>query len=243
MTSNNYKNKRLAENYGAFLRKRRELCNLDENYIKRNILKNSTVLDLGCGTGRHIARLGKRYSFTGIDISSHMIHLANMQIQKKGVIARLIVGDICNIDKLVKNNFNAVIMMYHTLGCITPRSKRLLLLKKINSLLKENGDLILHVHNRNHIRNLSFLSKNLFQSITDNSIDYGDKLITDGVLGGCNIHFFSRFEIKRLLKQAGFDIIDFLDLRYPKENVVLHWPTKLLFSGGFIIKARKCINK
>ena len=46
--------------------------NYESNLIKKNIKTNDIVLDVGCGTGQHIAKL-KKYNIIGLDNSDSML--------------------------------------------------------------------------------------------------------------------------------------------------------------------------
>lgn len=60
----------------------------EENGVKR-------VLDLGCGTGRHLVYLAKRhFEVYGIDISEHGVRLSGEWLKAEGLKAKLTVGDI-----------------------------------------------------------------------------------------------------------------------------------------------------
>ena len=54
--------------------------------IQRHFPGAKTVLDLGCGTGRHDLLLaGKGYSITGVDMSEEMLDIANSQLSSLNV--------------------------------------------------------------------------------------------------------------------------------------------------------------
>ncbi len=236
INKNIYKRPEIADNYLSKLHKREGLCLFDANYIRKNILKNTKVLDLGCGTGRHLVNFGNTTDMTGIDISPKMIEIANETLRKNNIKVKTIVGDMLEIDNLIKNEiFDAVIMMYHTFGSIVPARNRILLLNKIKKLLKKEGLLILHVHNRNHIKNLKFLFNNCF----NNKFEAGDKLIQAGELKGAVMHFFSEREIKKILNSSGFKIVEFINMDLPNEEKQIKGFKKYFYSGGFIIKAQK----
>lgn len=233
---NIYKRPDIADNYSSKLHKRKGLCLFDMNYIQKNILKNTKVLDLGCGTGRHLVSFGNATNITGIDISPKMIEIANKALKKNNIKVKTIVGDMLEIDSLIKNEiFDTAIMMYHTFGSIVPARNRILLLNKIKKLLKKDGLLLLHVHNRNHIKNLKFLFNDYF----NNKFETGDKLIRSGELKGAVIHFFSEREIKKILNSVGFEIVEFINMDFPNEEKQIKGFKKYFYSGGFIIKAQK----
>jgi len=234
MALNIYKNPEIANKYSATLKKRAGLCLFDEYYLEKNISQNTKVLDLGCGTGRHLIKFGNITDITGVDISPRMIEIANKALDKNNISAKTIVGDILNIDKFFKDvRFDTILMMYHTFGSIVPYNNRVLLLKKIKSILKKDGNLIFHVHNRNHLKNLKFL----LDTYWNNKFEIGDKLVTDGELKGAVIHFFSKRELERILDLAGFKIAELINLELPNEKKQINNFKKLFNTGGFIIKA------
>lgn len=236
INKNVYTKPEIADGYSALLQKRKGLCLFDENYLQKNISKGSKILDLGCGTGRHLVQFGNKTNITGIDISPRMIEIANEILKKNNIKAKTIVGDILDIDRLFEDEtFDIVIMMYHTFGSIAPKKNRILLLNKIKKLLKNDGRLILHVHNRNHIKNLKFLFNTYFK----NKFEIGDRLISNGELSGAIIHFFSRREIEKNLNLTGFQITEFINLKFPNEEKEIKGIKKYFYTGGFIVKAQK----
>jgi len=71
--------------------------------------KLQTVLDLGCGTGKHDNLFAEKgYTITGIDLSEEMINIAN---QSKHKNAEYLVGDVRNIE--LNRRFDAVISLFH----------------------------------------------------------------------------------------------------------------------------------
>jgi len=233
-----YKRSKIADEYNNALEKRKGLCLFDESYLQKNIELGAKVLDLGCGTGRHLVRLGKTNEMVGVDISPQMIKIARDILRKEKVEVKTIVGDILDIDTLCQDEkFDAVVMMYHTLGSVVPKQKRLALLKKIREVLSGDGILIFHVHNRNHIKNLKFLLTSCLGYFQKN-LEMGDRLVSGGNLDGAVIHFFSRREIKRLLRKSGFKIVEMLDLKWPNEDMLTSGLKGCFYTGGFIVKAK-----
>src|SRR3989304_7652916 len=61
--------------------------------LKKNNVKK--ILDLGCGSGRHIVYLAKRgFDVFGIDIAKEGISLTNSWLKKENLKADLKIGDI-----------------------------------------------------------------------------------------------------------------------------------------------------
>jgi SAM-dependent methyltransferase len=59
------------------------------------------VLDVGCGTGEHALMAAESgLDATGIDIAPTAIRLAEAKAMERGISARFMVGDACNLDSL-----------------------------------------------------------------------------------------------------------------------------------------------
>jgi SAM-dependent methyltransferase len=78
--------------------------------------KPSTLLELGCGTGKHAMLLSEKgYSLTGVDGSPAMIKEAAKRFKtSQGLTIDLHEGDIRNIR--LKKRFNAVISLFHVMS-------------------------------------------------------------------------------------------------------------------------------
>jgi cyclopropane fatty-acyl-phospholipid synthase-like methyltransferase len=102
-----------------------------KHYVKK-------VLDLGCGSGRHLVYLAKHgFDVFGIDISKHGIKIAKTWLKKEGLKANLRISDIYK--KLpYKNNFFDAIVTIQTLHHEKIEEIRKLI-KEIERILKPNG--------------------------------------------------------------------------------------------------------
>lgn len=79
------------------------------NLLKK---KNSAhVLDLGCGSGRHIVRLAEEgFQVSGIDYSPSAAQLAQQWVHQKGLEATIIVGDFDDkIKDFDDNSFDGIL--------------------------------------------------------------------------------------------------------------------------------------
>lgn len=105
------------------------------------------VLDLGCGTGRHLVYLAKQsFDVYGIDIAKHGIKIAKDWLKKEGLKANLKIGDIYK--KLpYKDNFFDAIISIRTLhhGKIKDIRK---LIKEMERILKPGGLIFITVLKR-----------------------------------------------------------------------------------------------
>lgn len=87
--------------------------------IKKNAPGAKTILELGCGTGKHAALLAaKGYAVTGVDRSAKMLASARKRIKEmQGLQVEFIRGDI-RTTRLQKKH-DAVISLFHVMSYLT----------------------------------------------------------------------------------------------------------------------------
>jgi SAM-dependent methyltransferase len=92
----------------------------ESDYVKKLLLKfgesTVTVLELGCGTGKHAVLLAEKgYTVTGIDRSIEMLDAANARMKSSPKIAvKFTAGDVRNVR--LKEQFDAVISLFHVMS-------------------------------------------------------------------------------------------------------------------------------
>ena len=90
--------------------------------LKKFDLHRGKVLELGCGNGRVCIPLAKKgYEVTGVDISPMYIEDARKMAKRNKVIARFLVGDIREIDKLLEGEHSMQSSAYGRRSDITIR--------------------------------------------------------------------------------------------------------------------------
>lgn len=110
---------------------------------------DSTVLDLGCGVGRHsisFARSGARV--TGLDISSTLIARAHEISRSKNLSVEFVCGDFRAL--LYENQFDVVLILGDTFGIFTDEDNGEFL-KAACAALKKNGVIVIESFNREYI--------------------------------------------------------------------------------------------
>jgi len=105
-------------------------------FLFKDIKKDDTVLDLGCGNGRFYEFI-KVKGYTGIDPSSKMIEIC----KKKYPDCEFIVGDINKINKLFDKVFS-IAVLHHI-----PSQFQKTFLNEVKKVLKDDGTLTLTVWN------------------------------------------------------------------------------------------------
>lgn len=98
-----------------------------------------SVIDLGCGTGRHVrelARLG--FDATGIDISRHNISFARRKAADEGVKAHFVCGSYYDLSR--SEQFDAAVCLNWSIPVKDDQIRRIL--RKANTLLRQRGILV-----------------------------------------------------------------------------------------------------
>lgn len=116
-----------------------------------NLPRGSSILDVGCGTGRHSIELAKRgYRMTGVDLSSGMLAEAKKNAAKAGVEVEWIKSNATRFE--LKKLFDAALCLcegaFGLLGASDdPMEHQLSILRNINRALKPEAKAIFTVLN------------------------------------------------------------------------------------------------
>ena len=95
------------------------------------------LLDVGCGTGAHIARLVDEFDCTGIDDNEEMIKIARMKVP----VASFLRGNMLEFE--LDRRFDVVISMFGTIGYATSLGDLQRVMDNIASHLEEGGVAVL----------------------------------------------------------------------------------------------------
>lgn len=118
------------------------------NYIlsQVSIQPNATIVDWGCGQGRHAIELAKRgYSVTAIDYVDKNIEIAQKNVETDINISWHI--DDCR-KAVIPQKFDLAICLYDVIGTYADNENNLLILKNIYQHLKSGGVAFVSVMNR-----------------------------------------------------------------------------------------------
>jgi|GEM_PF-2013335 len=241
-TLQKYVNSReLAETYDEYFAES-ALFEFDCRYVAKNlgfprkIEEGYSLLDLGCGTGRHVLEAVKNNcQAVGVDLNPHMLAKAKAKArtlgipysecpeQQEGTPLRILTTDMENPTLPAGERFDAVVIMFSTLGLVLGHARRVRFLSGVARRLKRRGKLILHVHNEDYSKRfIPFLSKSYLDEAAltlAGKLEPGDHMQRSyrGVLD-LRLHFFTAKELNHLLKEAGFAVVDFFFLNEDRDG-------------------------
>ena len=209
------------------------------------------LIDFGCGTGRHVIQFARRgFDVVGVDLSQAMLTETSAKLDRLGLPARLVQADICNLPKddtldgpFAEGRYAYALCMFSTLGLIYGSENRLSFLRDIRRLLLPDGELALHLHNRwfNLWRHEGrvFLIGNWLRSLLGKA-ERGDKFLSSyRGIRGMYIHVFSENEIRHLLEQAGFEIVELVPLNIQRTGPLRPRWLRHILANGFLVRARQ----
>jgi SAM-dependent methyltransferase len=210
-----------------------------------------SVLDLGCGTGRHVALCAENGCLaTGVDLNPHMLSKAEQTLKRRNIPfsraadagneirARLVMGDFLNPPLPEGQRFDAALMMFSTLGLVEGGDNRRTFLAGLRNRLKPGGILILHVHNELRHRRAGLLGRLDEWRGEMRGLEPGDHIQEKyrGVLD-LYLHCFTPRELTSLLVEAGYTLVEFLPLNENRDGP-LDPHADPESANGFLVAAR-----
>jgi SAM-dependent methyltransferase len=222
-----------------------KLFEFDGQVLLSHFKKKGLVADLGCGTGRALVPLARRgYTGLAVDLSLPMLREVRQKSLAENLPIQCVRSNLVELDCLAAESVDYAICLFSTLGMIRGRANRQQILEHARRILKPGGMFVVHVHN--YWYNLYdpggpwWVLGNFLRSVFVRDVEPGDKFFT--AHGVCNmfLHVFTRRELTRALKRAGFSIRQIIPLD-PARFKELRWP--LLFghlrANGWIVVSEK----
>ncbi len=154
-----------------------------------NFDKSKTILDIGCGTGRHAIELTKRgYKVKGVDLSESQLQRAREKAKENGVEVQFFQQDARNLN--FENEFDLVILICEgAFPLMETDEMNFKILENASKALRTNGKLILTT--------LCALYP-LYHSVKD--------FINSGT--GDGVSFANSFDLKTFRETSTFDVTD-----------------------------------
>lgn len=111
-------------------------------FYQKNIPIASTILELGCGTGRISNSLSRTARMvTGLDISHDMLRQAS---SNSNTAVHYVCMDMCRM--AITQKFDSIIIPYNTLNLLLTESKIINCFTQIHELLPEDGTLLFQIY-------------------------------------------------------------------------------------------------
>jgi len=219
------------------------LARFDSRLLAEWFPRPGRLIDLGCGSGRHSVQFALRgFDVVAVDLSGEMLKIVRERAESAGVSVETLHANLCELDQVPDGTFDFAICMFATLGMIAGPEARLTMLRHVRRLLKPGGQFALHVHNvwfnAFDPQGRRWLLKDRFRKLLGHA-DAGDKRLHDRGVPHMYMHVFSRRELLRQLREAGFTLETLVPLR-PDGEGPLRFPHGLgsLRANGWIVRVR-----
>src|SRR5262249_46928326 len=221
------------------------LLTVDRLFAERHFDQPGRLIDLGCGTGRLLIPFAARgYWVLGVDLSEEMLRVAAEKAAAAQVRVYLVRANLVELDGLAEGSFDYAACLFSTLGMVQGHAQRQRVLGHVYRLLRPDGRFVLHVHNRWFNfwdpKGRAWLLKDSLRALTLRS-EGGDRLMPphDGI-PSLALHLFTRREVMRLLRQAGFHVAEVRAVSLRSDGQ-LRWPGWVgwLRAYGYLVSAVK----
>jgi len=213
------------------------LLAFDQQVLREWLPESGELLDLGCGTGRHLLELAARgWRGVGVDLSMESLQVARERSADLGVDVTLIRGNVCDLGFLSGGRFDAALLLFGTLGMVAGPENRQAVLRQVRELLRPGGRLILHVHNvwrhADSPQGRRWLLRDLWKRVRQDPTA-GDSLYDYRGIPRMYHHSFTLREIGGSLKEARFRVAEIISLAdSPAEKSSSTEALSLELSGG-----------
>lgn len=225
------------------------LLEVDLAFAERHFSTPGRLLDLGCGTGRLLIPFARRgFSVVGVDLSEEMLRAAAAKAAAAGVAVGLVKANLVELDALADGSFDFAACLFSTLGMVAGAAARERVVGHAFRVLRPGGTFVLHVHNRWFScwdpAGRRWLGRDVLRSLAGRP-EAGDRLmpVHQGI-AGLTLHLFTRGEVVRLLRGAGFRVTEVVPVSLRSDGAVARpWWFGWLRAYGFLIAARRPDNR
>ncbi len=222
-----------------------DLFEFDEAVLDRHFTRPGTLVDLGCGTGRILIPFARRgFRTIGVDLSPHMLEVVREKAELDGLQVDRVRGNIVELDFLPDACADYAICMFSTLGMIRGRENRRRMVEQALRILKPGGKFGLHVHNRwfnlHNPQGRAWVVRNFWGWLTGQPYELGDKFYEYRGVPQLFMHVFTQTELKRLLTEVGFKIVEFIPLdTVRRHELPVPWFLPRLRANGWVVVCEK----
>lgn len=131
--------KEFAKYYDLFYQKKDYKKETD--FLMNFINQKDQVIDIGCGTGNHASLLIKNgINVEGLDLNNEMLNIAKTRLH-----TNLYLQDILNIN--LEKKYDVIISMFAVINHLKDLKELEVCLNNLKNILKDNGKIIIDLHN------------------------------------------------------------------------------------------------
>jgi SAM-dependent methyltransferase len=197
------------------------------------------ILDIGCGAGRHSIELSRRgYDVLGIDPSQAMVAAAKERAVEQKVEPEFL--QMRGEDLEFEAEFDLALCLFTTLGQVKDKEDNHQLLINASQALRDGGHFILELQQpawvEGHLKMKERLGSGESYVDVERDYDKPHKIVTEVFTrissGGQQVYLlryrlFNRDEIEQLLKNVGFDNLNFY-AGYERKSLVDDCPAMVI---------------
>jgi ubiquinone/menaquinone biosynthesis C-methylase UbiE len=221
------------------------LLSIDQEFVLEHCRPVGRIVDLGSGTGRLAITLAHQaYRPVAVDLSPEMLRVLREKAAALHLDIPCVCANLAALDMFQDATFDHAACLFSTLGLIVGADARQRFVAHVHRMLKPGGILVVHVHNRwfnfwtAHGRRL--LLRELVSSWFGGGASGDYEMPPHQGIGRLTMHLFTRREIIRLLRAAGFEIAETRPLSLRADGRLrCPWWLGRLRAYGYLIAARK----
>lgn len=114
------------------------------DFVVRHTQSQSTLLDLGCGTGEFALRLAEKYDVSGLDLAANMLVLAQDKFEEASLTIPLFEANMLDFD--LGQSFETITCLSDSLNYMTDESSVSKVFERVQQHLTDTGTFIFDVH-------------------------------------------------------------------------------------------------
>jgi ubiquinone/menaquinone biosynthesis C-methylase UbiE len=219
-------------------------------YVDQLRIKPSTVIDLGCGTGRSLLYPhAQGHQVIGVDLSEQMLEVATTKLIAQCLNTedrnriRLLHANMVDLRQIDDHSVDLAFCLYSSFGMLRGREHRLKCLSEVRRTLRANASFLLHVHNRTNWWTTSNGRGLIWHDVKQRIFagkqhEPGDRYYAYRNLPQMYLHIFNRRELRSLLKAAQMQVKRWIYLDQSSTHELRKpWFFPQLRSAGFLIEA------
>jgi SAM-dependent methyltransferase len=230
----------IAEQYDQYFADNR-LFQFDEQVVARHLTRPGLVVDLGCGTGRSLVPLARR-GFRGlaVDLSQPMLRIVGQKAAAEGLPIHRVQANLVELDCIRSGVADYCTCLFSTLGMVQGHGNRRKVLDHVRRILKPGGLMVAHVHNFWYnvfdAPGRRWLLRHLLRWLLRRDAERGDKFFDYRRIPNMFLHTFTRRELVRSVRAAGFRIKELIPLSATRQRPLRRrWFFGGLRANGWIV--------